>query len=72
MIRFFSRLQWKLALSYAVVTAGTVMVAVLPLILGFQMMMQALTQEVQSSPGAAETREYARLLDDRPARLPRR
>lgn len=49
-------------------TAGTVMVAVLPIILGFEMLLQALTQEVQSSPGAAETRDYARMVDGRGAR----
>ncbi len=37
------------------------MVAVVPLILGFQMLLQALSLEVQSSAGASETREYSRL-----------
>jgi hypothetical protein len=41
-------------------TTGTVMIAVVPLILGIQMLLQALSLEVQSSPGAAETRDYAR------------
>lgn len=41
-------------------TAGTVMIAVLPLILGVQMLLQALSMEVQASPGAAETRAMAR------------
>jgi hypothetical protein len=42
-------------------TSGTVMIAVVPLILGIQMLLQALSLEVQSSPGAGETREYARM-----------
>lgn len=41
-------------------TTGTVMIAVVPLILGIQMLLQALSLEVQSSAGASETREYAR------------
>jgi len=39
---------------------GTVMIAVVPLILGIQMLLQALSLEVQSSPGADETRAWAR------------
>jgi len=42
-------------------TTGTVMIAVVPVILGAQMLLQALSLEVQSSPGASETREYARM-----------
>ena len=42
-------------------TTGTVMIAVVPIILGAQLLLQALTLEVQSSAGAGETREYARL-----------
>jgi hypothetical protein len=42
-------------------TTGTVMIAVVPLILGIQMLLQALSLEVQSSAGASETREYARM-----------
>jgi hypothetical protein len=42
-------------------TTGTVMIAVVPLILGLQMLLQALSLEVQSSPGASETRKYARI-----------
>jgi dolichol-phosphate mannosyltransferase len=45
-------------------TTGTVMIAVVPLILGVQLLLQALTLEVQSSAGASETREYARLGDN--------
>jgi len=40
-------------------TTGTVMIAVLPLIIGFQMLLQALSIEVQSSPGAKETRDFS-------------
>ena len=42
-------------------TTGTVMIAVVPLILGIQMLLQALSLEVQSSAGAQETRDYARM-----------
>ena len=45
-------------------TAGTVMIAVVPLILGVQMLLQGLALEVQSSPGAEETRRLARMDDD--------
>jgi uncharacterized membrane protein len=41
-------------------TAGTVMIAVLPIILGAQMLLQALVLEVQSSSGADETRKLSR------------
>ena len=41
-------------------TAGTVMIAVLPIILGVQMLLQALVLEVQSSSGADETRTLSR------------
>jgi len=58
----FGVVQWVLAaLAGEPATTGTVMIAVLPLILGFQMLLQALGLEVQSSPGAEETRELSRL-----------
>jgi uncharacterized membrane protein len=41
-------------------TAGTVMLAVVPVILGVQMLLQALVLEVQSSAGAEETRTVSR------------
>jgi dolichol-phosphate mannosyltransferase len=44
-------------------TAGTVMVAVLPIILGVQMLLQALILEVQGSPGSQETRVVARRVE---------
>jgi hypothetical protein len=43
-------------------TTGTVMIAVLPIILGFQLLLQALSLNVAGSPGARETAEYVRLL----------
>jgi len=43
-------------------STGTVMLAVLPLIIGIQFLLQALMMEIQSSPGAAETRAYARAV----------
>ncbi len=39
---------------------GTVMLAVLPVILGVQLLIQALTAETQDSPGAEETRQEVR------------
>jgi dolichol-phosphate mannosyltransferase len=42
-------------------TSGTVLIAAVPLILGIQMLIQALSLEVQSSAGADETRKYARM-----------
>jgi dolichol-phosphate mannosyltransferase len=42
-------------------TTGTVMVAVVPLILGVQALLQSVSLEVQSSAGANETREFARM-----------
>jgi dolichol-phosphate mannosyltransferase len=59
----FGLYNWILSASRGVpATTGTVMIAVVPLILGLQMMLQALSLEVQSSAGAAETREYARMV----------
>jgi len=43
-------------------TAGTVMLAVTPLIVGIQMLLQALVLEVQGSPGAQETRDLTRAV----------
>jgi dolichol-phosphate mannosyltransferase len=58
----FGIYHWVLSSSSGVVTTtGTVMIAVVPLILGVQMLLQALSLEVQSSAGASETREYARM-----------
>ncbi len=68
----FGLYNWVLSASRGVpTTTGTVMIAVVPLILGIQMMLQALSLEVQTSAGAAETREYARAgARTRPAARP--
>jgi dolichol-phosphate mannosyltransferase len=42
-------------------TTGTVMISVLPLMIGIQMLLQALSIEVQSSAGAQETRDLSRM-----------
>jgi dolichol-phosphate mannosyltransferase len=58
----FGLSNWIMSISSRIpATTGTVMIAVVPLMLGIQMLLQALSLEVQSSPGASETREYARL-----------
>lgn len=43
-------------------TTGTVMIAVLPIIVGIQAVLQAFAMTVTSSPGASETTQYARML----------
>ncbi len=43
-------------------TTGTVMIAVLPLIVGIQLLVQAVGMEVSGSPGAEETVEYLHYL----------
>ncbi len=48
------------AVTGQVATAGTVMIAVVPIILGAQMLLQALALEVQGSAGAEETRALSR------------
>ena len=58
----FGLYHWFLSATNGIpTTTGTVMIAVVPLILGIQMLLQALSLEVQSSAGASETREYARV-----------
>jgi hypothetical protein len=58
----FGLYHWILSASTGVTaTTGTVMIAVVPVILGVQMLLQGLSLEVQSSAGASETREYARI-----------
>jgi dolichol-phosphate mannosyltransferase len=58
----FGLYHWILSVSSGIPsTSGTVMIAVAPLILGMQMLLQALSLEVQSSAGASETREYSRM-----------
>lgn len=59
----FGLFHWFLSASTGIpTTAGTVMISVVPLILGIQMLLQGLSLEVQSSAGASETREYARMV----------
>jgi glycosyltransferase involved in cell wall biosynthesis len=59
----FGLYHWIMsAISGVAATSGQVMLAVLPLFLGFQMLLQALLLEVQASPGADETREFQRWL----------
>lgn len=59
----FGAYHWWLSMAGGTpATTGTVMVAVLPIILGFQLLLQALTLNVSASPGAKETADYLRLL----------
>jgi glycosyltransferase involved in cell wall biosynthesis len=65
----FGLYHWVQSISSGIpATTGTVMIAVVPLILGAQMLLQALSLEVQSSPGSSETREYARIARNPSAR----
>lgn len=55
--------HWWLSITQGVpATSGTVMIAVLPLILGFQLLLQALALSVTAAPGATGSAEYVRLL----------
>lgn len=57
----FGAYRWvDSAVTGHVATAGTVMIAVVPIILGAQMLLQALALEVQGSAGAEETRALSR------------
>lgn len=59
----FGSYHWWLSMAEGTpATTGTVMIAVLPIILGFQLLLQALTLNVGASPGAKETADYLRLL----------
>jgi dolichol-phosphate mannosyltransferase len=59
----FGAYHWWLSVSTGTVaTTGTVMIAVLPLVLGLQLLIQAFSLSVAASPGAAETADYVRLL----------
>lgn len=53
---------WLSSATGHVATTGTVMIAVLPLIVGIQALLQAFTLSVAASPGAAETAAYVREL----------
>jgi dolichol-phosphate mannosyltransferase len=58
----FGIVEWALAASAGrPATTGTVMISVLPLMIGIQMLLQALSIEVQSSAGAQETRDLSRM-----------
>jgi dolichol-phosphate mannosyltransferase len=57
----FGVYRWiESAVTGHVTTAGTVMIAVVPIILGAQMLLQAMAIEVQGSAGAEETRALSR------------
>jgi dolichol-phosphate mannosyltransferase len=69
----FGAYRWaESAMTGHVTTAGTVMIAVVPIILGAQMLLQALSLEVQNSPGAEETRRYSHMDSHRPSHTPSR
>lgn len=53
---------WRSVIEGVPATTGTVMIAVLPIIVGFQMLLQALALNVSASLGAKETAEYIRTL----------
>ncbi len=59
----FGAYHWWLSIAEGTpATAGTVMIAVVPMILGFQLLLQALLLSVMGSPGAQETADYVRSL----------
>lgn len=59
----FGAYHWVLsAITGNVASTGTVMVAVLPLILGIELLIQAFSMSVLSSPGAPETARFVREL----------
>lgn len=59
----FGGYHWWLSIDMGVpATTGTVMIAVLPLMLGTQLLIQAFALSVSASPGAAETAAYVRSL----------
>ena len=51
---------WLSATSGHLATTGTVMIAVLPIVVGVQLLLQAFSLSVQASPGSAETARYVR------------
>lgn len=61
-VAFGSYHWWKSVTTGHAATTGTVMVAVLPLVVGFQMLVQAFSMSVLSSPGGKETADYVRRL----------
>lgn len=59
----FGGYHWWMSIDTGVAaTTGTVMIAVLPLMLGVQLLIQAFALSVASSPGAGETAAYVRTL----------
>jgi uncharacterized membrane protein len=64
----FGAYHWiESATTGQVATTGTVMVAVVPIVLGVQLLLQGLSLEVQGSAGAEETRALSRpVLEHRP------
>ena len=57
----FGAYHWaESAITDVPATAGTVMIAVLPILVGVQMLLQALVLEINGSAGADETRSLAR------------
>ncbi len=59
----FGAYHWWLSVhTGTAATTGTVMVAVLPLVLGIQSLIQAFSMSVSASPGAAETADFVRRL----------
>jgi dolichol-phosphate mannosyltransferase len=53
---------WESVATGQTATTGTVMIAVLPLIVGIQLLIQAFAMSVAISPGGRETAEYVRHL----------
>ena len=53
---------WESVVTGNAATTGTVMIAVLPLIVGIQLLVQAFSMTVAASPGASETADYVRYL----------
>jgi len=53
---------WESNATQTVATTGTVMIAVLPLVVGLQLLIQAFSMSVTASPGGAETAGYVREL----------
>jgi dolichol-phosphate mannosyltransferase len=59
----FGAYHWWLSVATGVpATTGTVMIAVLPVVLGFQAILQGAIIEINDSPGGRETRDYAGVL----------
>lgn len=69
----FGAFHWYRSVATGVIAStGTVMIAVLPLIIGIQLVIQAFSIAVQASPGARETAQYVRTLVERGTEMVRR